>query len=218
MYALLYPCWVFFGKSAAICTCIIGFHLLWTSSAHHFTTLQEVIYMLVVFGIPLVIELILLCLNWETVQSGQQDCWFDTVASNVAYAMLKIICYGINIVFLSLVLHKVRKSGEKWGKRMKSKEQTLVFIQVCYLVYTISGFIALDPNPTPTLRLVSATMGSSQGLLDSLVVSHKPLRECITRYRAKRAMSVQQCTTNKTDIQSTTQNCNSSECITVMAE
>jgi len=184
-----------FLHGASVWTCIIGFHILWTAQGRFPSKFQEFIYICLAIGLPLIYVLVMYNVAWKftfTSLEGHPKCLLNSSSppSKLGFAILRTTFFSFNVIILAVIIYKVRMSNA-WNKQLRqSKCLTLVFIQLCYLIYTTSSMMAFVPVLSPPALLASTIVGELQGLLNSIVVGRKPVTKQLTKliklYKEKR--------------------------------
>jgi len=121
-----------------------------------------------------------LLLNTISIQpdigSGNLECWFQySFLVAYLYGAVRVMYFVINVGFLCIVIYKLQKS-KLWNEKIrKTKGRTLLFIQLCYLIETVAGLLALSTVFSLPEIYASFIMGGMQGVLNSIVIGRKPL-------------------------------------------
>jgi len=165
----------FFTQSAAIWTCVIGFNLWWSTRGKHCKLKHEIIYGALSMLVPLIGTLFIT--GYHAVRWRIYDCFMDPGSPLLLFTFTipKLLWMALNILFLSLVIYELRESQMRVGGSLKSQQKTLMMIQVCFIIYSISGLIVVDANASQAANQASTIISAAQPILNAIVVGRKPL-------------------------------------------
>jgi len=196
--------YVYFLQYACAWTCIIGFHIMWTARGRLPTVKLECIYVAVSVVVPLPYLLwLLLEGDVQLIYWGEiPECYFElnSPAIVIGWPLMRISFFVFNVVVLGSIILKVYQT-KTWAPELKkSKSMTLLFIQICFLIYTVSSLIALGKDVSPLKVQISTFCTQSQGLMNSIVVGRKPVWRLLSKLRkrntdSKRVLSQAECGT-----------------------
>jgi len=179
--------YTFFLHMACVWTCVMGFHILWVASSKALTPQLECIY----FGLSIFVPLpylFWLFLENDMVAEIRGDALICSArvaspAVQIGWPVMRFGYFGFNVVCLGLIIFRIYQT-RTWSIGMKkSKSVTLIFIQICFLVYTISSLITIGSNVS-YLRVESSTaLTESQGFLNSVVVGRKLVIKLLSKIK-----------------------------------
>jgi len=173
---------------ANVWTCIIGFHVLWTSTGRLSTVLLECIYFAVSICLPLPLVLSMAiekAISQMPISgTGERECWYVYTSPSIVlgYPSMKIGFFVLDVLTLSCIMYKVWKT-RTWSSQMKKTTvMTLFFIQVCFFINTLAGIVIIGNNLHPIILQAATIIQQFQGFLNSVVVGRKFVLKQMTKF------------------------------------
>jgi len=167
----------FFLQCASVWTCIIGFHMWWTSEMRAPIFPLEVMYFFVSLLIPTayVIGIVTGGDIYFREDNNVLECNFVITSRPViiGFSVTRIGFFVFNLGIICIIIFKVWRARTWTENLKKSKTMTLFFIQICFLVNTVSSFLVIGEHLTRSKLEAEIIMTQVQGLLNSIVVCRK---------------------------------------------
>jgi len=179
--------YVYFLMYACAWTCIIGFHILWTSLGRLQSFNLECIYVAISVCIPLPYLLWLLLENdiQPIFRGDVLNCYFNLNSNAIVFGwpIMRIGFFCFNVLILGAIVIRVY-NAKSWSPELrKSKARTLFFIQICFLLYTISSVAGLGKDLSPLRVEITTVFTQLQGLLNSMVVGRRFILKLFLKMR-----------------------------------
>jgi len=145
---------------------------------------SEFIFYLVAYGIPAMLQVVLLSMRLYRVYPAPQSCWVEYGTFQIAFASgPELVAVAINSICLFAMVYKMRLSAKRWG--IKSQHKGLFLVQICFLLTTVGAILECVPNGGKTIYTVAVCFGALQGFFNSLAMKQKALLQFLVKVKAK---------------------------------
>lgn len=171
-------------QSAQFWTCVIGAYLIITCSAK--LPPNELVFYVIAWGIPTVIQVIMVCLHLYKVHPAPQGCWVEYGTVVIAFVTFpQILSAVLNLLFLGTIVYKMRISAKRWG--LQSRDRGLFFVMICFLLTTVSAFLESIPhgNNTYIIYTIAECFGALQGFINSIAMKQKSILQFMGSVKTK---------------------------------
>jgi len=201
-------------KCASIWSVVIGFHLVITSSSKFLP--REIYYHVIAWGIPILIDIFLLSYHMYF-YTPIEGCWISFgLPFILSYVLPKMICFGLNLLFLFIVIVKIKSSSKTWGDvNLKRKQKTLLFILICYFIYSIDTIISVFTVVQGAVFFTAVILAASQGFLNAAIILRKPLLDYLSHKHGSNTTTERSVDTAAANTSSSDDNAGSLETSTV---